>query len=126
VIEAFLAATENGDIATLLELLDPEVTFRGDGGGLVPAAREIFTGAKRVARILTSIWASWRAVLRPSHVQINGAPGLLVESREWPSVISFALDNGRIAEIDVVRNAQKLSLAGTPVSIPQPPKRSDC
>lgn len=118
VVEAFVAATENGDIATLLELLDPDVTFRPDGGGVVTAAREIFTGAERVAHFLTSIWAIPRARLRPSHVLINGAPGLLVESRDWPSVISFTLDNGRITEIDVVRNPEKLrTLAGTPVSI---------
>jgi len=46
-VEAFLTATENGDIATLLELLDPEVTFRSDGGGLVPAARSSHRGRSR-------------------------------------------------------------------------------
>ncbi len=45
---------------------------------------------------------------------INDAPGLLVESRDWPSIISFTLDNGRITEIDVVRNPEKLrTLAST-------------
>ena len=39
-------ATQNGDLAGLLELLDPSVTFRSDGGGLVPAARTVFTGAR--------------------------------------------------------------------------------
>ncbi len=113
VVEAFLAATENGDIETLLEVLDPEVTFRSDGGGVVSAARKVFTGAERVARIFTSMYTNPRATFRPFHVLINGAPGLLVETREWPSVISFTLDQGRITEIDVIRNPEKLrSLAG--------------
>ena len=34
------AAAEEGDLASLLELLDPDVTLRSDGGGVVSAARE--------------------------------------------------------------------------------------
>jgi len=126
VVEAFLAATENGDIASLLELLDPEVTFRADGGGLVNAARKVFTGAERVAHIITALARNPRARFRAFPVLINGAPGLLLEMRDSPSVVSFTVDQGRITEIDVVRNPEKLrTLAGTPVSIPQPPEPSD-
>src|SRR5690242_5902711 len=37
VVEAFHAASENGDLEALLAVLDPEVTFRSDGGGAVSA-----------------------------------------------------------------------------------------
>ena len=42
-----------GDSSSLIELLDPAVTFRSDGGGVVNAARTVFTGAERVVRIFT-------------------------------------------------------------------------
>ncbi|MGH2894420.1 MAG: RNA polymerase sigma factor SigJ, partial [Solirubrobacteraceae bacterium] len=38
IVQAFLHASQNGDIAGLLALLDPSVTYRSDGGGLVSAA----------------------------------------------------------------------------------------
>jgi hypothetical protein len=44
VVQAFLQATKNDDIATLIELLDPRVRYRSNGGRLVPAARNALTG----------------------------------------------------------------------------------
>ena len=41
VISAFHAAAEEGDVASFLELLDPAVAFRSDGGGVVSAARKV-------------------------------------------------------------------------------------
>jgi RNA polymerase sigma-70 factor (ECF subfamily) len=118
-VEAFLAATDSGDIAAFLALLDPHVTFRSDGGGLVPAARKVFTGAERVARILIKLYGSRRAQARAFPALVNGAPGLLVDTRYGPTVLSFTLDQGRITEIDSIRNPEKLgTLAGTPVSVP--------
>lgn len=107
VVEAFLAATEDGDIATLLELLDPDVSFRSDGGGVVSAARTVFTGAERVARILTAM-AAKLDVHRADHVLINGTPGLVLRLGDSTSAVSFTLDGGLITEIDVIRNPEKL------------------
>lgn len=112
VVQAFLAATESGDIATLVELLDPAVTFRSDGGGVVSAARKVFTGAERVAGIFTSMAGHFREQFALSPLVVNGAPGLLMEIRGAPSVISFTLDAGRISEIDIVRNPAKLTRLG--------------
>jgi RNA polymerase sigma-70 factor (ECF subfamily) len=121
VVEAFLAATEDGDIATLLELLDPDVTFRSDGGGRVKAARKVFTGAVRVAHIITAMYAHPRKWFRPRPVVVNGVAGLLVETPDWPTIVSLTVDRGRITEIDFIRNPEKLrTLVGTAVSIPKP------
>ncbi len=108
VVQAFVQATQNGDIASLIELLDPAVTFRSDGGGLVSAARKVLTGAKRVARIFTAMVGHFGERLGFSPLHVNGAPGLLLEIHGAPSVISFTLDQGRITEIDIVRNPEKL------------------
>jgi RNA polymerase sigma-70 factor (ECF subfamily) len=108
VVSAFRAATENGDLAALIELLDPAVTFRSDGGGVVKAARKVFTGAERVARIFTAMAGHFDDQLRMSPIVVNGAPGLLMETLGSPSVVAFTLNQGRITEIDVVRNPEKL------------------
>jgi RNA polymerase sigma-70 factor (ECF subfamily) len=109
VVDAFLTATETGDIASLLELLDPAVTFRSDGGGVVSAARQIFTGAERVARIFTRVAHHFGAQFRASPIIVNGTPGVLLETGGGPpSVIAFTIDQGRITAIDVIRNPEKL------------------
>ena len=109
VVEAFLNATENGDVGTLLELLDPDVSFRSDGGGQVSAARKVFTGAERVARIMTALAAHAGAQFRVTRVLVNGTPGLVLRTGDSPSVVSLTVDGGRITEIDVIRNPDKLS-----------------
>ena len=108
VVNAFHAATENGDLATLLELLDPAVTFRSDGGGIVNAARKVFTGAERVARILTAMARHFGGELQMTPILVNGSAGLLMQTSGSPTVIAFTLDRGRITEIDLVRNPEKL------------------
>ena len=113
VVSAFRDATENGDLATLLELLDPAVTFRSDGGGVVNAARKVFTGAERVGRIFIALVGHFGDRLEMSPILVNGAPGLLMEAHGSPSVVAFILNEGRISEIDVIRNPEKLrTLAG--------------
>jgi len=108
VVSAFQMAAQNGDVGSLIELLDPAVTFRSDGGGVVNAARTVFTGADRVARIFTAMAGHFGVQFRMRPIVVNGAPGLLLETGEYPSVIAFSIDQGRISEIDVVRNPEKL------------------
>lgn len=109
VVSAFHAATEEGDLASLIELLDPGVTFRSDGGGVVNAARKAFTGAARVARIFIALAGHFGDELRMSPILVNGAPGLLMETHGSPSVVAFTLNQGRIIEIDAIRNPEKLT-----------------
>jgi len=108
VISAFHAAAEEGDLASLLELLDPDVTFRSDGGGVVSAARKVISGADRVARIITRMRAHYGDAFRITPVTVNGAPGLVLDTGGSPSVIAFTIDHDRITEIDAVRNPEKL------------------
>lgn len=108
VVAAFQAAAQDGDVGSLIELLDPAVTFRSDGGGVVNAARTVFTGAERVARIFAAMAGHFGEQFRMRPLVVNGAPGLLLDTGEYPSVIAFSIDRGRISEIDVVRNPEKL------------------
>jgi RNA polymerase sigma-70 factor, ECF subfamily len=121
VVEAFLAATRDGDIKSLLPLLDPDVTFTSDGGGVVSAARRTFSGAERVARIFGAMGGHYAGGLGGRVVNVNGAPGLVTNMRGSLSVMAFVLDAGRITSIDVVRNPEKL---GTLIGPQERPSRA--
>jgi RNA polymerase sigma-70 factor, ECF subfamily len=108
VVAAFATATETGDIAALMELLDPGVTFGSDGGGQVPAARRMFVGAVRVTRIFAALGQHYGEEFRLSPIVVNGAAGILLETGGEPAVMALTLDRGRISAIDIVRNPSKL------------------
>jgi RNA polymerase sigma-70 factor, ECF subfamily len=107
-LEAFLAAAASGDLEALLALLDPQVEYRSDGGGRVPAAGQVLRGAERVANALAAMAAHYRGALEAAVVEVNGAPGLLVEGQGTVSVVALTVDAGRIRAIDVIRNPDKL------------------
>jgi RNA polymerase sigma-70 factor, ECF subfamily len=107
-LEAFLSAASSGDVEALLALLDPQVEYRSDGGGRVPAAGQVLRGAERVAGVLAAMAAHYRGALEAAVVEVNGAPGLLVEGEGTVSIVALTVDAGRIRAIDVIRNPDKL------------------
>jgi RNA polymerase sigma-70 factor, ECF subfamily len=109
VVEAFMAAVGEGDVAGLLAVLDPDVVMRSDGGGRVRAARKPVQGAERVGRVVLGLARKGMAGAEVEFVDVNGAPGVLVrETSGTISVGAFTVDGGRITAIDVVRNPDKL------------------
>lgn len=108
VVDAFLAASRDGDFEALLDVLDPDVVFRIDAGGSGPRAREPVTGAESVARRVLARGRPFAALARPAIV--NGAAGLVLmrEGGRPISVVGFAVDEGRIVSIDLVVDAEKL------------------
>ena len=72
VVAAFLAAARAGDFDALLEVLDPDVVFRVDGGR-GPHARPPAVGAPAVARELLARAPRFAPLARPAIV--NGAAG---------------------------------------------------
>jgi len=107
VVDAFLAASRAGDFEALLEVLDPDVVFRIDGGGVAPRGRPPLVGAAAVARQVLERGTPLAPLARPAIV--NGTAGALVEIAGRPfAVVSFAVRNGRIAEIDVIADPDKL------------------
>jgi len=109
---AFALAWQEGDLEGLLELLDPEVVLRADGGGRVPTAAGPLRGARRIAQMLMGLARASARAGRGGHgrlASVNGATGIVVEEGETRSVYSLSLDGGRIVAIDVVRNPEKLA-----------------
>ena len=107
VIDAFLAASRAGDFEALLEVLDPDVVFRIDAGGVAPRARPPIEGAEAVAAQILERGAPLAPYTRPALV--NGNAGLIVVPHEKPiAVVGFVIAGGRIAEIDLVADPAKL------------------
>jgi len=108
VVAAFLAASRAGDFDALVAVLDPDVVFRAD----TRRVREPVTGAAAVAREVLSRGAPFAQLARPAIV--NGAAGLVVViGGRVRSVVGFTVAGGRVVEIDVVANPDKLR--GLPV-----------
>jgi RNA polymerase sigma factor (sigma-70 family) len=107
VIDAFLAASRAGDFEALLEVLDPDVVFRIDAGGVAPRARPPIEGAEAVAAQILERGAPLAPHARPAIV--NGNAGVIVVPHEKPiAVVGFVVAGGRIVEIDLVADPAKL------------------
>jgi len=109
VVDAFLAAARNGDFEALVAVLDPEVVFRADRGRLAVAGAEpVVTGAAAVAGQILARAPRFARFARKATV--NGAAGLIVIPRDRPiAVLGFTISEGRIVEIDLVADPDKLS-----------------
>jgi RNA polymerase sigma factor (sigma-70 family) len=106
VVDAFLAAARDGDFEALLELLDPEVVLRVDGGDLRPGASQEVHGAAEVLEQL-SRFAGGARFARPALV--NGAAGFVVVPRDRPvAVIGFTVVDGKVAELDVLADPERV------------------
>jgi RNA polymerase sigma factor (sigma-70 family) len=107
VVDAFLAASRAGDFEALLEVLDPDVVFRIDAGGIAPRARPPVEGAEAVAAQVLQRGSPFAAYARPAIV--NGTAGVIVVPGKKPiAVVGFTITDGRIAEIDVIADPAKL------------------
>ncbi|MGK5743092.1 RNA polymerase sigma factor SigJ [Micromonospora sp. URMC 103] len=120
VVEAFVAATESGELDRLLEVLAPDVVFVGDSGGQFPAARRPVVGAEAVGRFALGLFGRagryrHRVLGRP--VLVDGALGLQIETvhtdgRPLRMITAFTVHDGRITGVFNQLNPDKL--AGLP------------
>ncbi len=102
-VDAFLAASRDGDLATLLAVLDPDVVFRADRAAVQGGAAGEIRGASVVAKQF-----SGRAQLaRPALV--NGAVGIIVAPRgRLFVVLRLTIARGKIVAIDAVADPDHL------------------
>jgi len=107
VVDAFFAAARGGDFEALVAVLHPDVVLRADGGVSRPKLSRTIRGAEAVARSAQSA-AMPTAVLRP--VLVNGAAGVLVlVNGRLFSVMAFTVNTGKVVEIDVIADPERLS-----------------
>ncbi|MHB8813156.1 MAG: sigma-70 family RNA polymerase sigma factor [Steroidobacteraceae bacterium] len=106
VVEAFRAASQDGDFDRLVAVLDPNVILRGHAGAVLAGRPTEVRGAERVARQAQGFS---HLALRRRPVIVNGSAGLLSMFEGKPfSLMAFVVSNGKIAEIDVIRDPERL------------------
>ncbi|MEU0937493.1 MULTISPECIES: RNA polymerase sigma factor SigJ [unclassified Embleya] len=107
IVDAFLAAAQQGDFDALMTALDPDVSFRIDLGASRHSASSALVGAEKVARHMLASAPFFLPYSRP--VVVNGGPGRLVGNPRQPSGIAgFTVAGGRIVRIDVIADPEKL------------------
>jgi RNA polymerase sigma factor (sigma-70 family) len=103
IVDAFLAASRGGDFDALLAVLDPDVVLRADRVAVEMGASEEVRGAAAVAETFSGRARAARPAL------VNGAPGLVWAERGRPRIVfALTITRGKIAEIDLVADPERL------------------
>jgi RNA polymerase sigma factor (sigma-70 family) len=104
VVDAFLAASRQGNFEALLTLLDPNVVLRSDAAAVRTGALPEVHGARAVAQTF-----SGRARDAEPAV-VNGSAGLVWAPGGRPRVVfDFTISSGKIAEIKMIADRQGVS-----------------
>jgi RNA polymerase sigma factor (sigma-70 family) len=104
VVDAFLAASRDGDFEALLQLLDPDVVLRADFG---PAGSREVRGAEMVARQASGFARQAGLEIRP--VLVNGMlGGVSMRDGEPFSVGALTIRGGKIVEMDFLADPERL------------------
>ena len=106
IVDAFFAASRDGDFDALVAVLDPDVVLRSDGGSRRPRDTVLVRGAENVAsRALT--YARLSPYVRPAVV--NGVAGVVVApGGRLFSVMAFTVCDGKIVEINSLTDPDRL------------------
>jgi RNA polymerase sigma-70 factor (ECF subfamily) len=106
VVDAFFAAARAGDFEALVAVLDPDVVVRADFGAMPGSPSRELRGARAVAE-QALIFSRLSPFLRPALV--NGAAGVVVAPQGRPfSVMGFTVRDGKIVEIDILADPERL------------------
>jgi RNA polymerase sigma-70 factor (ECF subfamily) len=108
IVAAFLEATTQGNLDALLPLLDPSVVLRADGGGRARAAGRPVVGAEQVAKVVLA-GRTWYPGFAVRLIAVNGGTGILAtRDGEVLGLVGFTVAGGKITEIDLIVNPEKL------------------
>jgi len=103
VVDAFQAASRNGDFDALLAVLDPDIVFRADRTFMQFGVPKEVRGAPRVARQFLRRTQAARPAL------VNGSAGLIVAPRgRLLFVFDLTIRHGKIVEIKAVADPTRL------------------
>ena len=107
VVDAFLAAVQNGDFEALVAVLDPHIVLRADGGAVKGLSRLV----RGTHAVMAQAAAFSKIALSNQVVLVNGNIGLvcrLPDGRLF-SVIGFTIAGGKVVEMDILADPDRLS-----------------
>jgi RNA polymerase sigma factor (sigma-70 family) len=104
VADAFLAAAREGDFEALLEVLDPDVVLRADLGP-EGESREL-RGSRAVAG-QALFYSRLGLLVRPALVNVAAGAVTILDGEPF-SVGSFTIRGGKIVEIDILADPERL------------------
>ena len=107
VIDAFMAAAQQGDFERLVAVLDPDIVLRADGGALAGLSR-VVRGANAVAAQAATFS---RSGLSNQLVLVNGQLGFVSRRPDGRvfAVIGFTIAGGKVVEMDILADPERLS-----------------
>ena len=107
VVDAFLAAVQDGDFEALVTVLDPEIVLRADGGAAKGMSR-LVRGSQAVA---AQAAAFSKLNLSSQVVLVNGNVGVVSRLPDGRvlSVIGFTIAGGKVVEMDILADPDRLS-----------------
>jgi RNA polymerase sigma factor (sigma-70 family) len=113
IVERFLAATLDGDVADLERLLADDVVSWADGGGEAPAARRQLIGRDEVIRVLAALGRhQWAAHMAFAIHVVNGEPGIVMhEGGVLRAILAPEVVAERVVAVRAFVNPDKLSFA---------------
>ena len=107
VVDAFFAASRDGDFDALIAVLDPDVELRIDGGALREKDSLVLRGAEAIAGHAAT-YSKLYPFVTPALV--NGAAGAVIAPRgRLFSVMAFTVTNGKITQIDALLDPDRLA-----------------
>jgi RNA polymerase sigma-70 factor (ECF subfamily) len=110
ITERFIAAAGGGDIATLMELLAPDVVLVTDGGGIKQAALRPIHGMDKVLRWFAGVMSKPEAAQSRFAIrQVNGEDAVVVNIGDGlDGVLFLTVQDDLITAIHGIRNPEKL------------------
>lgn len=85
-LERFLAAAEEGDLAALEEMLAEDAVLYADGGGKAMAVPEPLVGPALIARFMAAVAHATAGTVESRAVKVNGQPGLIMRGPADPPI----------------------------------------
>jgi RNA polymerase sigma-70 factor (ECF subfamily) len=126
VVGRLLAAMAAADMAAVVALLHPDVTFTGDANGKAPTAAQIIRGPDKVARFVFGLAHRYGPAMAGSHrlAMINGELGAYTPGTPGgdgyqpmlPRVIAMTVRDGKIRAVWDIANPDKFT--GSPLCDP--------
>jgi RNA polymerase sigma-70 factor, ECF subfamily len=112
ITEQFMTAAATGDMAGLLSMLAPDVTWTTDSGGKAVGLRRPVAGATRVARTVINFFRVARKQMldvRFEAVVCNSAPAVVVYvDDKLAAVFTVEIVDGKISNFYAINNPDKL------------------